>query len=475
MIRGSLLFLICGLMLVSVHAEIVVNIDTTDSTRELVIRNIIFKGNKITRDRIIQRELTVHVNDSLSVDKLTSELKISQQNVYNTNLFNFVTIDAIGNPENGQIDIEVKVVERWYIWPIPYLQLADRNFNIWFESRDLSRLTYGVDLTFYNVRGKNETLKLLTHFGYNQLYGFNYKIPYLNHRQTIGVKFGFDVEFNHEVAVLTHDNKPVYMKNNQLYLQRKWFAFSELLYRPDYFNTHSFSLQYDQYLFSEQVDTIPGFLVAPDDHQRFLTLRWFFKTDHRDVHDYPLNGHYIDFEINHSIPYQVARNSYVKGNMRFYRHLFNRWYWAAGITGKFTFSKIQPYYLQRGLGYGRDFVRGYEYYVIDGQHFALVKGNVKFALVPQRMDNIRFLRSLKFNVIPWAVYLNVFTDAGFVYHYPYTDNDNYSAGNSLENSFLFGCGVGVDFATYYDVVIRLEAAINGLGQPGLYLHFTAPI
>ncbi len=476
MIRRLFIFLICGFLVPSLCSGKLVNDTGPDSTGELVIiRDIIFLGNKITRDKIIQRELTFHSNDTLPVIELTSQIIVSQQNVYNTNLFNFVNVDTIRYPNSRVIDVSVKVAERWYIWPIPFLQLADRNFNVWFETRDISRLSYGVDLAFYNVRGQNETMKILTHLGYDQLYGFSYKIPYLNPRQTIGAKFGFDVEFNHEVAVFTSDNKPVFINNSQNYLQRKWFAFCDLLFRPDFYNTHSFSLRFDQYQFSDQVDTIPGFLYSANSSQRFFSLNWFFKNDHRDVHDYPLNGSYFDVEVNHSFPYQVARNSYFKGNFRLYRQLFNRWYFAGGFTGKVSFASTQPYYLQRGLGYGRDFVRGYEYYVVDGQHYALFKCNFKFALVPQRIDNIGFLHSIKFNSIPWAIYLNAFIDAGFAYHYPNEGADKNSSGNSLENSFLTGYGIGIDFATYYDVVIRMEAAINGLGQPGIYLHFTAPI
>ncbi|MEZ4900482.1 MAG: hypothetical protein R2822_01290 [Spirosomataceae bacterium] len=36
---------------------------------------------------------------------------------------------------------------------------------------------------------------------------------------------------------------------------------------------------------------------------------------------------------------------------------------------KISTPALQPFLQTRGLGYGTDLVRGYELYVIDGQHF----------------------------------------------------------------------------------------------------------
>jgi hypothetical protein len=113
--------------------------------------------------------------------------------------------------------------------------------------------------------------------------------------------------------------------------------------------------------------------------------------------------------------------------------------------------------------------------VIDGQHFALLKNNLKFALLPQRTETIGFIKTTKFNTIPLALYLNAFVDMGYVYHYSENPADGIYAGNTLENSFLIGYGIGIDFTTYYDIVIRVEGSMNRMNQPGLYLHFIAPI
>ena len=75
----------------------------------------------------------------------------------------------------------------------------------------------------------------------------------------------------------------------------------------------------------------------------------------------------------------------------------------------------------------------------------------------------------KFSTIPYAFYLNVYADGG------YAKDDAFKRNNSLNNSFQFGYGAGIDFVTYYDLVFRFEYSFNKLGESGFFLHFTSPI
>jgi outer membrane protein assembly factor BamA len=445
------------------------------SPDSVIIHSITIAGNSITKKGIILRELNFKENDTLSMVQFSDLLIRGKENIFNTRLFNFVTIDTTVQADNRLVDVSIELVERWYAWPVPYLEISDRNFNVWWETRDFTRLTYGVDFTFFNARGRNETLKIMAHFGFNQKYGFTYKMPYINHQKTLGAGFGFAIELNHELPVLTLNNEPFYIRSNSTYLKKLIGGFTEMTFRPDFYSTHTLRLAYSHYDFDSLVQAIPGFVVAEQEVQQFVGLNYLYKNDHRDVQYYPLKGYYLDVELNHAVPYATARNSWLRTNLRIYLQLSKRWYWASGFTGKLSFEKVQPYYLQRGLGYGRDFVRGYEYYVIDGQHFALLKNNLKFALVPQHVEKLGFIRTTKFNTIPLALYLNAFIDMGYVYHYAGSPSVDAGPGNTLENRFLIGYGLGLDFTTYYDVVIRVEGAMNRMGQPGLYLHFIAPI
>ena len=113
-----ILFLILSCTGLELLAQI--SSDTADLSEKLYIRNITLSGNKITKERIIRRELIFKENDSLPAATFEQNLKLSHQNLMNTSLFNFVTIDTLAVSTHPKVyDIDIKFVELWYIWPVP--------------------------------------------------------------------------------------------------------------------------------------------------------------------------------------------------------------------------------------------------------------------------------------------------------------------------------------------------------------------
>jgi len=125
----------------------------------LVVGEICIAGNKKTKERILLRELPVLVGDSIGHHQLDSILERCKQQLVNLGLFNVVRVTH-RQKEANLTEINIYVIERWYTWPLPILQIADRNFNQWWISKDLERINYGVELSQFNFRGRNETLKI---------------------------------------------------------------------------------------------------------------------------------------------------------------------------------------------------------------------------------------------------------------------------------------------------------------------------
>ena len=444
-----------------------------DSSRSVIVHSIIIDGNKHTRSNIIMREIPFHEQDTIPQKDFKEQLQHAKENIFNTALFNIVSMDTSASETGkGQYDIRIHVIERWYIWPWPYFEISDRNINTWFETTDLGRLTYGIDLRITDVRGRNETLRFPIHYGFNQKLGFNYTIPYVNRQKTIGLGFGAEYVRNHEVIVETKKNKTVYYKDPDQFPRQNLYLFTEILVRQSFYTRHTIRISYNSWIFNDSLLKIPGYLPVNDNHLEYFSLYYQYKDDHRDRQFYPLKGSYFDCELVQNGLWSAPVNEiFMKSNLRKYVQIFHRWYFASGLTMKLTLTPQPSYMFQRGLGYGREVVRGYEYYVIDGKDFTLWKNNFKFAILPERIFSIDFLRSRKFNTVPYALYLNVFCDAGYVSN----SNTHNQEVNNLSNRLLVGYGMGIDFTTYYDVVIRLEASMNGKGEPGLYLHFIAPI
>jgi outer membrane protein assembly factor BamA len=402
----------------------------------------------------------------------------SRENLMNTSLFNFVNVESKSVEENpASVDIIFSFTERWYIWPWPILEFADRNFNTWWtENRDLSRLSYGVALRWENFRGRKETLELNLKFGYNEQYGLNYTIPYLNKKETLGLSFGASYGRTREVPVINLNNELIYYKDEDLYVMDMVKSHVSLIYRREIYNTQTFRLEYNFMNFADTLLEInPGFSVDNKNKLQYLSLAYRYRSDHRDLKAYPLQGYYFELEVvKRGLGILDNGNLdvfYVQTTFRRYLQLGKRWYFASGLNSKFSNDPVQPFYMERAIGYGRDIVRGYEYYVVNGQNFGIFKNNLKFALLPTRQFQIKCIKSEKFSKVHYAFYLNAFLDMGFAYNFYSRQELN----NDLENHFLLGYGLGLDFVTYYDIVWRIEYSFNRMNEHGFFLHFTAPI
>ncbi len=361
------------------------NPDSVNLPENVIIRNISFVGNKITKERIVQRELLFQENDTIPLDQISDLLQQSRKNLVNTSLFNFVTYDSIPvEYSNNQLDISFEFIERWYVWPVPILELADRNFNEWLKKWDWSRLNYGAFLTWNNFRGRREKLMLYTRFGYDQRYELSYQIPYINKKQTWGIGFAGGWTQNHEMSYNSFDtiispdgeaevqgNREFYYKNESSYPKREIFAYTEAFYRKGIHNTNWFKLEYKDLKVSDSVlYRNPDYSFDTANRNQFMSIYYQYRMDYRDYKQYPMTGYYFDVEMNKNglglMPNSSVNTLSLKANFRKYFNLKGRLYYATGFTGKVSPFWHQPYYYQRGLGYGRDVVRGYEYYVVDG-------------------------------------------------------------------------------------------------------------
>lgn len=464
--RLPILTLISFLLTITLMAQ---NQDTM-----VLVHEVNLMGNKVTNDKIMYREITIQAGDTLGITEFNRKKTQSRENLMNTSLFNFVEVEDTLISQQGISVYSVKytVIERWYIWPLPILELAERNLNAWWETKDFSKLNYGASLNWENFRGRREQLKVLIQFGYDEKLGFSYSIPYIDKKQTLGMSFGFSRTNNHEVSYGTVNNKVERVRLED-YAHKSYQTFFSFGHRPDIYKTHSAEVSYNDHLYDDTVFQInPDFYHGAGNRAQYFKLSYFYKNDHRDYRTYPLKGYYFDLLVEKFglgfFPKSEINLINAKVNLRKFWTFSRRWYFAGGFTGRIGNSENQPYFLNSGIGYGRDFVRGYEYYVVDGQVFGLVKSDLKFALIPQQVSTIKFIPTDKFNKIPWAVYLSLYSDLGYV-------PGNVTNGNTLQSAALWGYGVGLNLVTYYDIVFRVEYSFNQLGENGIFIHFNASI
>ena len=205
------IILLCWLVLVAACIEAEGQTRAGLEETQLRIRNILVEGNHVTRKNIILRELVFAPGDTIEKMELLPDFKRSRQNLLNLSLFNFVYLDARHYPGN-EIDVIITVQERWYIWPVPILEYADRNLSSFLENRDWNRINYGMWLKWNNFRGRNEMLAGKIRLGYKEQYALEYSKPNMGKKQNHRLSAGFNFNRQHEVGYITFDNRPLYYR-----------------------------------------------------------------------------------------------------------------------------------------------------------------------------------------------------------------------------------------------------------------------
>ena len=439
----------------------------------ITIASITITGNVITKEDIILREIVFSKNSSFSADKLESKIKESRQNLTNLKLFNFVEIDYI--IKNNQAKITINLTEKWYFWPYPILEISERNFNTWWEEfkstnySDFSRLNYGVFLNWENVRGKNELLRFKIRKGFKEQYLFSYQIPYLNKNKTMGINTNLQLFRRKKSFYKTENDTLLYYTRNDIFTTKDYEFNTKLLYRKGVHKTHSLKVHY----FLSNVDTAitkknPYYLYNGSNSGSYTKLTYQFVNENRDYIVYPLHGYYLHFEGTKYLKGTSPVNHFeIIGKAEKHIELKNRIFLGSSFKGKWSSDSYQPYFSQKGFGFS-DYVRGYEYYVIDGQDFWLSKTVLKYTLIKKTSFDIPYVKMKQFKKSHYSLYLGLFSDLGYVID-TQTNQDN-----TLSNSLLLGRGISLDYVTYYDKLLRIEFSINHLGEKAVFLHFSNP-
>lgn len=438
-------------------------------TAKVSVERIILIGNKITRPQIVYRELIFHVGDTIPEYVLNHAMDRSRENLMNTSLFNFVTIDKLSDI-NNQKTIVITMTERWYIFPLPVIEFADRNFNEWLKTKDFSRIIYGFILTDNNFRGMKELFQLSAKFGYAQKVSFNYYMPYINKQQDNGLQLQGGYNRNHEITYNLEESKLLFYKNENSYVRKEYYGLARYIHRDGIYN---YTGVYASYTYAEVADTVtilnPNYFVKGTTFEQYLSIGYKWTRDKRDYKVYFLKGYYFDAELTKNgigilknEPSLLYISSTFKKSIEFNKY----WHYNFSIKGRITGQSDAPFYHQRALGYQNDYVRGYEYYVVNGQNFLLAKTNLKLTLLPQHVYKIPGIASEKFGTIPYAFYINAFCDLAYV------EDNVFESTNPLSNQLLPGYGIGLDLVTYYNIVWRIEYSFNKFGEKGIFLHFT---
>jgi outer membrane protein assembly factor BamA len=431
---------------------------TSQQAETITVNEVFIIGNKKTKPSIIQREFGIPKGASFDSLSLVQALDSAQQRIYNTNLFNSVDIQPLYTQPKS-VDLLIKVEERWYFYPSPFLRIADRNLMDWIVNRDgeLERFNAGLKLDQFNFRGRNERLRFVGQIGFERRFALGYIIPYIEKTQRHGL--GFELVYNEreKMPFITDDHLPTYINAKQIN-RTSWYGEVTHSYRPSFYSTHYASIGFKQTHISDTIVMMnPNFLGNGTNDQKYLFLNYTFVSDFRNNRNFPTSGHLLRLTLH-----QQGLWIYDDINISSIQVLFNRYfelnrnfYYATGITGYFSTPQQQPYFNYTGLGYDGILARGYELDVIEGPRYFLAKNSFRKLLFKGKKDMSNFMPVAQFNDFKLALYAKLIADFGYVENYP-----NYQISSRLTDTLLYSVGAGLDIISLYDLVMRLEYTYN---------------
>lgn len=456
------------------------------------ISQVEVSGNKRTKDRILIRELDFKIGDTLATfelvnqnrisgqkrfvsndsSQLARELQYSRENIINTKLFLTVDfhLDSI-NIDEYKLNIEVK--ERWYFWAFPVIKLDYPNLNDWLKDPDLDLISKGIFTSHNNLWGLSHQASLIATWGSSSAYGLGYYIPWIGNGQKIGIRFGGIYKNSGvvEYGSLDNERQMMYNKNSM----QEYLLSSTVIIRPGLYNYATIKMDGGYIAVSDTLhSTAPNYLPDNKSNISMVNLYLDYYYDSRNNRAYPLKGNYLKAFvdkrglgiISHDVDY-----FYYGIDFHFYQKIGKKFYMAEMLKLVKSSSENIPYYFQQTLTSGKDFIRGYDYYALRGDDMYYFKNNFKYELIKPgiRKPKKEKHQDSKFRCIPYAFYLNLFADAGYL-----ADNFNGST-NSLNNKFLYSWGLGIDFISYYDLVLRFEYAFTSIGTHGFFFGFGMPV
>lgn len=438
-------------------------IEEATSQTPIVLNHLKIEGNTRTKTAVFIRETgwtagyTAHNADSLC--------SVWQKRLSGLNLFNLVEVNY------KQDTLLISVRERIYNWALPELSWADRNFNVWWQTKDPNRLIYGFTAYFNNLGGLNHNISVTAIHGFNRSYSFRYTKPFSAYRKSWGYSLGAGYWSNHELWYRTMNDKLSFLRIESQPVQRNFWSQFVLRRRLSYFNRLELTLGYGRTRIADSAARLDrggvmNYIYGLN--RNYLETGISFVSDSRDQRDYPSQGHLIRISAGNTfmnLNYSGPSVYQFEARVNRFTPLKPKWVLATGLVSRYRIDSraltinTLPYLFSRQFGYGSDYVRGYEQFVAEGAGMFLAKMAFRRAVLQGYKLKIKRGNVLNnYRTIPLNVWFNIFADAGRTIR-PTVLRTNY-----LNREWMLGSGIGMDVTAWYSAMARFELSRNRMGN-----------
>ncbi len=428
------------------------NAPAVDSLK-LKVKAVAISGNKITKDDIILREMSLKRGGLFTMKKYTQDLL----NIYNLGLF--TKVDILPIPvANKEIVLNVDVQERWYLYPLPTGGVEDGEY--W------KKFWAALNFKWYNVRGRNEQLSFSGRVYYNPSVSFSYSVPWIGEKLHLysSYSIGYSKTRNQSLVAVGQGNQG----NTLTYEDNNYdnFNFNTAITIGKYVN-HDFSVfTLIGYNYLRVSTYAPGRSINSTGKDRYLNVGVGATFDSRNIREYATRGYYlqtsytrfglIDAALNFGrfsieshtfIPFQITKNYFITLASRVFSSL------AVGAD--------IPVYNHEILGYSNDYVRGWKGFAFEGEDMLTAYNELRIPIISQRyvkgsdLPVIKSLPVIKEMNLRYGIFFTVIYDVGTVF---------YHDESIFNKKFLSGTGIGLDFVAPFGYMVRTEWTFR-LGTP----------
>lgn len=439
----------------------------------VTISEIILEGNKKTKKQTIFREMDLKIGDVVAVSDISTVLETNRLQLLNTGLFILAKINIKDwDEETNQVKVAIEFQENWFFYPAPIFELADRNFNIWWveQNRSLRRVNYGMRFHHINLTGRRDRLKSVIQFGFTRKFELSYSLPTIANNPNLGIIGEVSFADNKDIGYKTVDNRLLFERFENRVLLRRFRIGGGISYRKGIFQYHTAKINFhynhiDDFVITDLNDK---YFLNGDTRQRLFYFSYNYTFDNRDFKPYPSKGQIFSVTFE-----KEGFGIFKERNGMYLTTSFAKYFPIAKKISLETIAKTrvallrgtQPYNNYWALGYEEDFIRGYEFYVIDGLDYFYLKSSLRFQIFNKEINWGKLMLIPQFRVMPFQVYLSLNNDIGI------TNDTQFTEYNELGNRWLWGGGPGLDFVLYNDKIIQFQYSFNQLGENALFLHY----
>ncbi len=395
-----------------------------DTGDKRVVSEILFNGNKVTREETMLREMVLKPGDVYS-DSLR---RVCEKRIYNLQLFNHVEIIPI--PDHNHVALWVNVTERVFFYPIPIVRLEDRDWN---------KISYGLGVVHNNIRGLNEFIVAELVFGNRPGYAFQYFNPWIGREQRY--TFGMLVQ-SYSLRSYYSLLNPVDDFNEQHFRTQVSFG----RYWGRYFSL-SASVAYEKVTTDDPARHLLVNSAGDDVWSMGVTAQY----DSRDLKQYASRGLFLNAALFRLGLFNNAGDvDRYQLDFRYYRP-WGRFTLAGRLYHSASLGEV-PFYQFSYLGFAEK-IRGHFNEVYEGTRVALAAFELRFPIVPLFRISLpdTFMPSGTTQNLHFGLNGALFLDSGQVW----------SAARPFDGTAMkTGFGVGLHIRVPYVEVFRLELGFD---------------